>query len=62
MNDIARQWLQYVADRPMNRLAQTFSSHPFLVRRLSQLDDWNKLFYPEAKPQVDHERAPKPKS
>ena len=62
MNDIARQWLQHVADRPMNRLAQTFSSHPFLVRRLSQLDDWNKLFYPETKPQVDHELAPKPKS
>lgn len=38
MNDVARQWLQYNAERPMNRLAQTFSSHPFLVRRLSHID------------------------
>jgi len=38
MNEIARQWLQYTAERPMNRLAQTFSNHPFLVRRLSRID------------------------
>ena len=41
MNDVARQWQQYKAERPMNRFAQTFSSHPFLVRRLSQIDYWN---------------------
>jgi len=38
MNDIARQWLQYNAERPMNHFAQTFSNHPFLVRRLSRID------------------------
>lgn len=39
MNDIARQWLQYTAERPMNHFAQTFSNHPFLVRRLSRIDE-----------------------
>lgn len=43
MNDTARQWLQYNAQRPMNRLAQTFSTHPFLVRRLSHLDRWKSV-------------------
>lgn len=38
MNQTARDWLQYTAERPMNRFAQTFSSHPFLVRRLSHID------------------------
>lgn len=46
MNDVARQWLQYNAERPMNRLAQTFSSHPFLVRRLSHIDKWAKVITP----------------
>jgi len=40
MNETTRQWLQYNAERPMNHLAQTFSTHPFLVRRLSHLDRW----------------------
>ncbi len=43
MNQTAREWLQYTAERPMNRLAQTFSSHPFLVRRLSHLDKYRHL-------------------
>ena len=43
MNEVARQWQQYVAERPMNRLAQTFSSHPFLVRRISHIDRWKSL-------------------
>lgn len=38
MNQTARDWLQYNAERPMNRFAQTFSSHPFLVRRISHID------------------------
>ncbi|MBC7764296.1 M48 family metallopeptidase [Microbacteriaceae bacterium] len=42
MNETARQWLHYVAERPMNRFAQTFSTHPFLVRRLAHIDKWNK--------------------
>lgn len=41
MNETARQWLQYKAERPMNRFAQTFGSHPFLVRRLSHIDRWS---------------------
>ena len=46
MNDVARQWLQYTAERPMNRFAQTFSSHPFLVRRLSHIDKWKYVIEP----------------
>lgn len=46
MNETARQWLQYNAERPMNRLAQTLSSHPFLVRRLSHIDRWKSLVEP----------------
>lgn len=48
MNDTARQWLQYNAERPMNRLAQTLSSHPFLVRRLSHIDRWQAIAQPVA--------------
>ncbi len=48
MNDVARQWLQYTAERPMNHLAQTFSSHPFLVRRLSHIDKWKSVVEPES--------------
>lgn len=48
MNETARQWLQHVAERPMNHLAQTFSSHPFLVRRISHIDKWKQLVEPEA--------------
>ena len=48
MNDVARQWQQYVAERPMNRFVQTFSTHPFLVRRLSHLDKWKSVVEPEA--------------
>ncbi len=46
MNQTARDWLQYTAERPMNRLAQTFSSHPFLVRRLSHIDHWKHVVEP----------------
>jgi Zn-dependent protease with chaperone function len=49
MNDTARQWLQYTAQRPMNRFAQTFSSHPFLVRRLSHIDRWKGVVEPTAR-------------
>lgn len=54
MNEIARQWQQYVAERPMNRLAQTFSSHPFLVRRISHIDRWKAVVEPvtTAEPKV----------
>ena len=45
MNDVARQWLQYKAERPMNRFARTFSDHPYLVRRLSQVDYWDAAFH-----------------
>jgi Zn-dependent protease with chaperone function len=43
MNHVARQWLQYNAERPMNRFAQTFSTHPFLVRRLSHIDRYKHV-------------------
>lgn len=46
MNETARQWQQYNAERPMNRLAQTFSTHPFLVRRLSHIDKWKSYVEP----------------
>ena len=55
MNETARQWLQYNAERPMNRFAQTFSSHPFLVRRLSHIDKWKYLV--EAEPTTDRQPA-----
>ena len=55
MNETARQWLQYNAERPMNRVAQTFSSHPFLVRRLSHIDKWKYLV--EAEPTTDRQPA-----
>ena len=48
MNDVARQWQQYVAERPMNRFAQTFSSHPFLVRRISHIDRYKSIVEPQA--------------
>jgi Zn-dependent protease with chaperone function len=47
MNETARKWLHYMADRPMNRFAQTFSSHPFLARRLSHIDKWKPIVEPE---------------
>jgi Zn-dependent protease with chaperone function len=50
MNETARQWLQYMAERPMNRLAQTFSTHPFLVRRLSHIDRWKAYVEPALPP------------
>ena len=46
MNEVARQWLQHTAERPMNHFAQTFSSHPFLVRRLSHIDKWASTIRP----------------
>jgi Zn-dependent protease with chaperone function len=49
MNETARQWLEYLADRPMNRFAQTFSSHPFLVRRLKQISRWQEILSLDSK-------------
>ena len=51
MNEVARQWMQYTAERPMNHFAQTFSDHPFLVRRLSQIDYWKGAVEPQVQPQ-----------
>lgn len=56
MNDIARQWLQYTAERPMNHFAQTFSNHPFLVRRLSRIDERKHIVEP-ATPQAQEPGA-----
>lgn len=37
-NEVARQWQVYMTDNYFNRFTQTFSSHPFLVRRLQRVD------------------------
>lgn len=37
-NDIAQQWQVYMTDNYFNKFTQTFSSHPFLVRRLAHID------------------------
>lgn len=36
--DVTQQWQQYVANNWFNQLTQTFSTHPFLWRRLQQID------------------------
>lgn len=49
MNETARQWQRYTANRPMNRFAQTLSDHPYLVRRLDHIDEMAaKLLAPQA--------------
>ncbi len=49
MNETARQWQRYTANRPMNRFAQTLSDHPYLVRRLDHIDEMTaKLLAPQA--------------
>ena len=48
MNETARQWQRYNANRPMNRFAQTLSDHPYLVRRLDHIDEMTtKLLTPQ---------------
>jgi Zn-dependent protease with chaperone function len=42
-NDIARKWQVYMTDSAFNRFTQTFSAHPFLVRRLQHIDEMAKL-------------------
>ena len=50
MNQTARDWLHHNAERPMNRFAQTFSSHPFLVRRLAHIDRYAAQLTPPTPP------------
>lgn len=45
-NDIAQQWQVYMTDNYFNRFTQTFSSHPFLVRRLGHIDAKTAEFTP----------------
>lgn len=42
-NDIARKWQVYMSDNALNRFTQTFSAHPFLVRRLQHIDRMTEL-------------------
>lgn len=49
-NEVARQWQVYMADNYFNRFTQTFSSHPFLVRRLQHLDRMDVQFKPSWSP------------
>ena len=51
-NEVARQWQVYMADNYFNRFTQTFSSHPFLVRRLQHLDRMNERFKPAWPPKI----------
>lgn len=37
-SDITQQWQEYTSENELNRFTQTFSSHPFLVRRLQHID------------------------
>ena len=50
MNQTARDWLRHNAERPMNRFAQTFSSHPFLVRRLAHIERYAAQLTPPTPP------------
>lgn len=45
-NDIARQWQIHTTQSGFNDFAQTFSSHPFLVRRLQHIDHYSFLVRP----------------
>lgn len=45
-NDLAQQWQEYTTNSGFNRFTQTFSSHPFLVRRLQRLDAYNAAMNP----------------
>lgn len=42
-NDIARKWQVYMSDNALNRFTQTFSAHPFLVRRLQHIERMTEL-------------------
>ena len=45
-NDVAQQWQVYNTENTFNRFTQTFSSHPFLARRLQQLNEMETRFFP----------------
>lgn len=46
-NAVARQWQEHMTDNTFNHFSQTFSSHPFLVRRLQHLDRCADLVAPK---------------
>ena len=60
-NDIARKWQVYMSDNTLNRFTQTFSAHPFLVRRLQHIDKMTELHAKEwktsSKPVVREEKV-----
>lgn len=49
-NDVARQWQAHNTNTVFNGFSQTFSTHPFLVRRLRNIDDWAYLVAPPPPP------------
>lgn len=49
-NDVARQWQAYNTRSTFHSFAQTFSNHPFLARRLQQLDRYAYLIQPPVTP------------
>ena len=48
-NEVARQWQVHTTDSAFNGFSQTFSSHPFLVRRLQHIDADSYLITPDKK-------------
>jgi len=46
MNEVARQWQAHKASNWFNSFSQTFSDHPFLFRRLQQIDRHAYLVQP----------------
>lgn len=47
-NDVAQQWQVYKTRGSFNRFTQTFSSHPFLVRRLQRIEAEAERYEPMA--------------
>lgn len=45
-NDVAQQWQVYNTASGFNRFTQTFSSHPFLVRRLQHIESTAQSWQP----------------
>lgn len=45
-NTIAQQWQAYKTNNTFNQFTQTFSSHPFLSRRLHKIEEFYDMLHP----------------
>ena len=54
-NDIAEQWQVYMTRSGFQSFTQTFSSHPFLVKRLQHLDRMQERYAPTWRPAPEAE-------